>query len=328
MSTYSGIDGSMIIRRNQVIDLRGVGALVLLTASFAMNTVFARYLDSGFTITQQVYLRSCAAFLIAVVAFGRWIRWRAVLRAGPRELLVIAARAALLYVIGTTLFSKAATLTSVSDVSFIAALPLVSALGLLLRRARVTVARIGFLGGSVVGVALLSGFGSGGALLSMNRGNVIALVAMVAISFSYLGRDWHGGHLNNHEITALTVGFGALGVAITSLLQGEGLPRLAVHGSAGLLWAAVGVAGLLNVANVFLINYGFDRVDPVHGGNLLTLECVWGLLFGLLFYRQVPTVGGMIGGAVIVACAVGLNMADRAPEPEPEPERLLTPVDT
>ncbi|WP_069164359.1 DMT family transporter [Nocardia altamirensis] len=303
----------MLAQRRNVIDLRGIGALVLLTASFAMLTVFSRYLDSGFTIAQQVYLRTGIAFLIAIVAFGRWISWRVVLHIGLREWGVIVGRTALLYVFGTTLFAKAATMTTVSNISFIAALPLVSALGLLLRRVRVTAVRVFFVSGSAVGVAILSGLGIGfgGAAVSGNEGDLIALVAMVAISLSYLGRDWHSGQLNNYEITALTVGVGTVGVALTSAAQWEGLPQVPAHVSPGLLWGAIGVAGVLSVLNVFLMNYAFEHVNPVQGGNLLTLECVWGLLFGLLFFQQVPTWSGIAGGVLIVLCAVGLNLADR-----------------
>lgn len=289
-----------------------------------MLTVFSRYLDSGFTVAQQVYLRTAVAFLIAVIAFGRRIRWRYVLRMGAREWGVVVVRTVLLYVIGTMLFAKAATITTVVDASLIGALPLVSALGLVLRRVRVTPARVVFVCGSALGVTLLSGigFGSGGASLAWNHGDLIALVAMTAMAVSYLGRDWHRAALNNHEITALTVGLGATGVALTSLLQGQGLPQPPAHGSPVALWGAIAVAGALSVLNVFLINYGFEHVDPVYAGNLLTVESVWGLLFGLIFYQQVPSVTGIVGGLVIVGCAVGLNLADGSPPaPEsPEPE--------
>ncbi|WP_433578684.1 DMT family transporter [Nocardia brasiliensis] len=286
--------------------------MILLTASFAMLTVFSRYLDTGFTVAQQVYLRAGVAFGIAAVVFGRWIRWRVILHAGAREWSVIVVRTVLLYVFGTTLFAKAATMTTVGNISFIAALPLVAALGLVLRRVPVTAVRVFFVSGSAIGVAILSGFGMSWG--SGKQGDVIALVAMVAISLSYLGRDWHSGTLNNYEITALTVGVGALGVALTSLCQWEGLPRLPSDVSPAMLWTAIGIAGGLSVLNVFLMNFAFERVDPVQGGNLLTLECVWGLLFGLIFFGQVPTWAGIAGGVLIVLCAVGLNIADgRAP---------------
>lgn len=328
----SDINGSAVVQSRQSTDLRGIGALVLLTASFAMLTVLSRYLGNGFTPAQQVYLRTGLAFFIAIVVFSRWVRWRTILRTCLREWCVIIGRTVLLYVVGTTLFSKAAGMTAVSDISFIAALPLVSALGMLLRSVRVSAVRVVFVGGSAVGVAILSGF-SGSAASSLNYGNLIALVAMVAMSLGYLGRGWHDGTLNNHELTALTLGVGAVGVVLTSVVQGDSLPHIPSHTSAVMLWAAVGLAGVLSVLNVFLINYSFDRVDAVLSGNMLTVECVWGLLFGLFFFGQVPTWSGIIGGAVIVLCALALNLLDGrvAPaeaepeEDEPVPTHITTP---
>ncbi|MFC9893343.1 DMT family transporter [Nocardia sp. NPDC127579] len=299
-----------------------------------MLTVFARFLnmDNGFTIAQQVYLRTAVAFLIAVVAFGRWIRWRVILTITGREWRVIVIRAVLLYLVGTSLFSKAATLAPISDVSFIAALPLVPALGLLLRKVRITPTRVLCVAGSAAGVAILTASGTGPLALSWDRGELLALVAMVALAVSYIGREWHDDSLNNYEITALTVGFGAVAVALWSVFSGDGLPDVSATDAPTTLWAAIAVAGILNVMNVFLINYAFEHVDPVHGGNLLTLECVWGLLLGWLCYQQMPTVGGIVGGIVIVACAVRLNIAGGQPDSPsvaspPPPTTLPAPVD-
>lgn len=283
--------------------------MVLLAATFACLTVLARYLNTGFTIAQQVYLRAGIGFAISAAAFGRRIRWRtAVLHTSRREWGVIVLRAVLIYLIGATVYSKAATVASVGDVSFIAALPLVSMLGLALRRVPVTRTRVVFVLGSVVGTAVLSAFGggAGAGLVSWNHGDVLALVAMLAMAVAYLGRTWHDSTLTNHEITVLTVGVGALSVAICSAVQGQGIAHVA-HRDPAALWAAVVLAGMLNVLSIFLMNYAFEQVDPVRAGNLLTLECVWGLGFGLLFFNQWPTVGELVGGAVIVACAIGLN---------------------
>lgn len=311
----------MAILRTRGNDVRGVLALIVLAASFALLTVLARYLSTGFTIAQQVYLRSLMAFLIAIVAFRRKIRWRSVVtRVGPREWIIVVLRAVLLYAIGTTIYSRAATMTSVGDVSFIAALPLVSALGLVFHRSKATAGAAAWVLGSAVGAAILSGFdGSGGGLLTWHvsgfsqagTGDLLALVAMLAIAVAYFTRPWHQSaesgrvSLNNQEITALLVGVGAISVAMLSLLHREGLPHAT---DSWRLWAAVAAAGALNVLNVFLINYAFEHVEPVRAGNLLTLECVWGLAFGLIFFAQVPGIGEMVGGALIVVCAIGLNL--------------------
>ncbi|MFF2554366.1 DMT family transporter [Nocardia sp. NPDC058058] len=327
-SSLNRINDTLTGRLSMRSDLRGVGAFLLLTASFAMLTVFARFLDTGFTIAQQVYLRTAVAFVIAVVAFGPWIKWSKIPKIRPREWAVITVRAILLYVLGTTLFSQAATMSPISDVSFIAALPLVPVIGLLLRKVRVTATRVICVTGSAAGVAILttSGLGSGPLPISWNSGKLIALIAMIALAVSYIGRDWHDNTLNNLEITTLTVGLGALGVALVSLLKGDGIPHVPAASSPLILWGAIAVAGVLNVTNVFLINYAFEHVDPIRGGNLLTLEGVWGLLFGWWFYRQMPTLGGIIGGILIIACALGLNLVNRQTPGTAEPSPVLVTV--
>lgn len=285
---------------------RGTLALILLAASFALMTVLARYLNTDFTIAQQVYLRGLAAFIVAGFVFTSRIRWRVVARVRPREWGVIAVRALLLYPIGTELFSKAATLTLIGDVSFIAALPLVSILALALRQIPLTRRRVGSVAGSVIGVAAVSLHdpGRGIHLPVWDRGDLLALLGLLGIAASYLGRSHHDDVLNNAEITILILGVGVLWVALGSFASGQGMPHLSQHGP---VWGAIALAGILNALNVFLINYGFAQVDPVRAGNLLTLEAVWGLAFGLAFYRQWPTAVELFGGAAIVGCALVLN---------------------
>jgi drug/metabolite transporter (DMT)-like permease len=296
----------------------GVAALVVLTLSFALITVLARYLGSGFTIAQQVYLRAAFAFVIGAGVFSRSIRWRVVLRATLREWGIVVLRTVLAYLIGAVLYSKAATLAPVGDVSFIAALPLVSALGLALRRVRATRSRVLCVLGSAVGAGVLSLPGGGSASpASVGRGDLFAVIAMLAIAVGYLGRSWHDGSLNNAEITELTFGVAVAGVVLLSLAHGDGLPRPA--GGGVLPWLAVVAAGALNVVNLFLVDYAFEHADPVRAGNLLTLESVWGLAFGLAFFGQVPSLREFAGGTAIVCCAIGLNSVGEQGPPGPDP---------
>ena len=67
------------------------------------------------------------------------------------------------------------------------------------------------------------------------------------------------------------------------------------------------VAGCFGVANIFLINYGFEHVSAVIAGNVLALEQVFGTLFGFIIYREVLSLREIIGGLVILGAVILTN---------------------
>lgn len=283
---------------------KGIAALVLLTAIFASLSILARYLNTDFTILQQVYLRVLMALILALLVFRKYLRWDKIAKLPPREWAVIAFRGFVGYSIGVTLISTAATMTLLGNVSFIAALPFVPLLGFLLLKERVTWWKLGFVLVSLLGVSLLSvrDFHN---LLAWGMGDVFAIIATLGFAIGYIARKWHTNLLNNQEITTLTFMFGVGFVILISLFLGEGVPKLDVSWS---IWLAILIGGVLNVANLFLINYSFEHVDAVRAGNLLNLEAAWGLLFGWLFYQEWPSWKGLLGGVLIVASVVGMNL--------------------
>jgi drug/metabolite transporter (DMT)-like permease len=287
---------------------KGVLAIVALAATVALLSVLARYLSSDFTIFQQVYLRLFVAFVLAALVFYKFVRWRVIAKISRREWAVLAFRGLAGYAIGVTLMSKAATLTTIGNVTFIAALPFVPMLGFILLKEKVTWWKLVFLGSALAGAFLLS-VRSFSDVFAFNPGDGLAAVAAVGMALSYIGRRWQSGVLNNQEITVLMILFGFGFVLLASLFAGQGAPPLAI--SSHMVWLALVAAGALSAVKLFLANYGFQRVEMVRAGNLLTVEGVWGVLFGLLFYREVPTWHGLLGGAVIIASVIGMNMYSR-----------------
>ncbi len=53
--------------------LKGVVAMVVLAFVFAIMGIFARELDVGFSLLQQLYLRIGLAFLLAALMFAPFI---------------------------------------------------------------------------------------------------------------------------------------------------------------------------------------------------------------------------------------------------------------
>lgn len=294
---------------------KGIAALVLCTAIFASLSVVARYLNTDFTILQQVYLRVFAALLIALVVFRKYLRWDIIAKLPAREWAVIAFRGLVGYGIGVTLISQAATMTLLGNVSFIAALPFVPLLGFLFLKEKVTWWKLLFVTASLLGVMLLS-VHDWQNLLSWGTGELLAIIASLAFAIGYVTRRWHAKILNNQEITTLTFVCGTAFLMVFSLVLGEGLPKLDVSWG---VWLTVILGGVFNVANLFFVNYGFEHVDAVRAGNLLNLESAWGLLFGFLLYQEWPTWLGLLGGIIIVASVVGMNWySNRAPVTPPK----------
>lgn len=283
---------------------KGIIAFLLLTAIFASLSVLARYLNTDFTILQQVYLRVLAAFFLALVVFRKHLSWTRIANTSFREWLVIIFRGFAIYGIGVTFISKAATMTLIGNVAFISALPFVPMLGFMFLKEKITWWKIIFILGSILGVALLS-IRNIHDLFSWGVGDIYAILATFGFSVGYVTRRWHNDTLNNREITTLTFIFGIGSTALLSLILGEGVPKL---DNSLVIWLAIVFGGVLNVANLLLINYGFQHVDAVRGGNLLTLESVWGLLFGLLFFHEWPTWRGLLGGICIIICVIGMNL--------------------
>ena len=113
--------------------------------------------------------------------------------------------------------------------------------------------------------------------------------------------------LNNKEITTITFFIAGIAVLITSICAGEGLPLN--HWTLGLFTAVIG-AGLFNVINLFLINYGFQKVEGILASNILTLESFFAIILGFLFYKELPGLKEIIGGVLIVGSVLLMNQLD------------------
>lgn len=297
---------------------KGVLAIIALTATIALANVLARYLDDGFTVLQQVYLRIFIALLLALVIFYGKLRWKKIAKLPVKEWLLLAFRGLTGYAIGVVLMTQAVQMTTVGNVTLIAALPLVPLFGMLFLGEKATWWKFLFIAGSLFGVALLATNGPSD-LLAWNAGDLVAVAATIGLALNYIARKWHGPTLNNQEITTLTFVFGMIFVLLLSFVFfGEGVPDMTNLSLP--LWLALIGAGATSMVKLFLTNYGFQYVDAVRGGNLLTLEGAWGILFGLLFFAEIPTWHGIVGGFVIVAAVIGMNiMMRRATAKTPAP---------
>jgi drug/metabolite transporter (DMT)-like permease len=283
---------------------KGIFALVLLAAIFACMGIFARFLSTHLLLFQQVYFRIFTAFFIGLIFFRKSIRLKNVKKISKKEWVLLIARAAAQYLFGIVLFTKAILLAKYANISFIGAIPFTAILGIFILKESVHWKKIGLLLIAIVGVYII------GAkelldITSWGRGELLMLVSSIAVSFGYIARRWHSNLLNNQEITVLVLGIAFIMVIIVSLFAGEyTFPPTAWN--IDVLMVAL-IAGLFNVANLFLINYGFAHVETVTASNILTLESIFGILIGVSIYAELPTGKEIIGGLLILSSVIWMN---------------------
>lgn len=286
------------------IHAKGILAMLVLAFVFASMGLFARYLNTDFTILQQTYLRIFAALILGLVFFQKDLKLKKIISISQHDWKVIIFRSIALYLLGVTLFSYAIVNAKFSNVSFISAVPFVALLGFFFLKEKITKAKIMYILISFFGVLLIA-INDYANLLNWGRGEFVALIATFFFSLSYIARKWQSDYLNNKETTVLIFFISTLLLFLLSLFFMEGLPS--IQSFSIITIAIILGAGLFNVANLWLTNYGFKHVEAVLAGNILSLEVVFALLLGLIFYREIPTLKELIGGSIIVFSVYRMN---------------------
>ena len=120
-------------------------------------------------------------------------------------------------------------------------------------------------------------------------------------------RKWHK-ELNNQEITLAFMAISCLCAYVISVVFDHRWIIPSSHWHTSFVLVVIG-AGILSVLVNFLINYGFEHVSAIIAGNILSLEELFGALFGFIFYGQLLDTREIIGGLIILASVVLMNFA-------------------
>ncbi len=283
---------------------KGIIAIILLALTIAPLGALARFLNAEFTILQQVYLRVIMAFLIGLIVFYKDLHFEKLKKIDKKEWLLLVFRSVTMYLVGVTLFSKAYVLAKFSNVSFIQTIPFVAVLGFLFLKEKVTFRKIIYILLSFLGVILIA-VKDYSHLFEWGVGEVLSLVSVIGFAFSYITRKWHKNLLNNQELVILMFFLSAIILIFTSLVFGEVLPPPSTWPFT--ISLALLAAGVLNVINVFLVNYGFQKIEAVLANNLLMLQALFAVILGFALYGELPLLKELIGGVFIILSAYKIN---------------------
>lgn len=282
---------------------KGIIALILLALIFASMGIFARYLKTNFTLFQQVYLRVGAAFLLGAFIFNKKINLNKFKKLPIREWIVLVFRALTLYLFGVSLFTYGILNAKYSNVSFISALPATAIFGFLLLGEKFNFKKLFYVLLAFFGVVLIS-VSDVNNIFNWSKGEFITMISVLFFSLSYISRKWHTKILNNYEISMAIFFISFLSIFLTSIFFGEGLP---LSSWTPFLFIIVLGAGVFNLANLLLTNYGFARVEAVLAGNILSLESIFAVLIGFLFFNELPNLKELIGGTLILFSVIQMN---------------------
>jgi len=282
---------------------KGIIALILLAFFYASVGLFSRYMNISFRLFQQVYLRILSGFIIGLILFRKDLDFSKLKTLSIKEWLLLFFRSFSYYLLGVVLFTKAVILAKYSNVSFIGALPMTAVLGFFLTKEKVTRQKIFYILLASFGVIIIA-VKDYVYVFNWGFGEILTLLSVFFVSISYVLRKWHSHKLTNKEITQITLAIAFIGIFITSILTGEGLP---INNWSWVMFLVVILAGIYNVLVIFLLNYGFNKVEASFASNILSLEMIFAVMVGFAFYRELPNLKEMAGGILILISVIQMN---------------------
>ncbi|RJQ26807.1 DMT family transporter [Candidatus Parcubacteria bacterium] len=292
----------MLLKNN----VKGVIALILLAFGFASVAIYTRYLSGYLSLSQQLYLTLGAAFILSLFIFPRSLSVFRLRKIPKKDLVIMLFRITLGYIIGASLYREAIVLTKISNVTFIQSIPFASVFGFILFKEKFTIDKLLLLIVAYIGVILIS-VKDYSSVFTVGTGELFSFISAALFSLSYLCRKWQSNFLNDKEITQILLFMSFVTFFVISLVNGEILPT--VSWQIG-LFSVILLAGFFNVANNFLINFGFKNVKAVLAGNILTLEGIFALVLAFVFYQELPNLKEFIGGMLIIGSVIQMNRVE------------------
>jgi drug/metabolite transporter (DMT)-like permease len=277
--------------------LAGIGLMLAATLMFSLNDVLGKWLVATYSVSQILLLRSCAA--MAVLAPFVWRGGRELFASAPRPRLQ--ALRILFSTLEVACFYLAVSYLPLADaMTFYLAAPIyVTAMSALMLGEHVGIRRwtavlFGFLG---VVVALNP------SLASLGVGSLVAVIGSFFFALFLVITRQLSGTSNTVLVTTQIGGalaFGAVGAPIGwTSLQPTDIPLFAILGTVSL--------GAFVLVNISLRLAPASVVVPFQ----YTL-IVWALVFGYVFFGDVPQAHTVIGAVVIVASGLFIFLREQS----------------
>ena len=269
---------------------------------FVILSVSVRLMGKSFSIPQQMFVRLLGASLLCIILFYPKIKNIKLREISGVEWFIYIARSFIYYGLSVTLITYALLHTTLGIVSFASSLPIMGLLGYLYYKEKFNLKIIPIILLSVVGLALLSKINLSD--FKLNSGLIAALGSLLLFDTAFLMVRLHNKKYTNYQNTAIILAFSWLVPLITLLVQHKRLWPAHVSLEA---YIGLGISIVLNVANLFFLNYIFSNLKAFVAGNILLLEGVFALIIGYIFFNEGVDLLQMVGVLIILGSTVAVS---------------------
>lgn len=282
-------------------EIKGIIALIVLALILATMGVFSRFLNLELELFQQIYLRIAIALLLCLLIFSRKINYKALFSTPRKDILILSIRAFCFY-FAIALITKALIIGKYSNASFIGAIPILPLIGYFILKEKISLKMFMFILLAFIGVGCISIQGS---ITLFSLASILALISAILYDTGSILRKFHSDHLNNYEQTSVMLFFGVIFLFIGSLISGESI--ILNIDISYLTLLVLCISASFNILILLLINYSFKHVKASIAGNILTLEVLFALSYGILFYSEILTIMEIIGSIIILTSVLLVN---------------------
>lgn len=286
---------------------KGLIALVILSLSSVLMGVIVRELNPHFSLFQQLYLRLGFASFIGLFLFKKDFNWKIISKIKFNDWRLLILRTISGFVIASPLWIYGFNNAKLPNAVLIDAIPMSSVLGFFVLKEHISLEKISLLSLTFIGAALISVKDLTG-LGTIGRGELFIFISIIFFAFRNISRKLHTDSIADATITQIMHVVAFFALLLISLYTDKSNPLSKMNFELSMLIIS---GGLLNLGILFFTNYGFARVDAVNAGNITLLAVVFGVIFGALLYKEVPTLQEASGGILIIISSVLLNNAIR-----------------
>jgi len=280
---------------------RGILYLCVSVVLYSIMPVLIRTLGHGHVPpASQVFLRYIVAFGAALLYFAA-TKSRIAIKKHDIPLLICVALFG--YALVNLFYTWANLSTQIGTVLFIfnSSTVLGPLLGFLFLKERMNSSKIIAM---VIGLLSLFFLFRPGPFVTWEQGALFAFIAAIGSSFYVIGRKKLGTYdsklilLINTVVGVVVLGFIAI-MTESHFFTGSGVGSLTPT-----TWIVTVLFGLDNFTAYLFMTKGYQLVSAGTGSMVMLSENFLAILFGFLFFSEIPTVTTFIGGALILTASM------------------------